>query len=175
MADTCSRVQRPPIRRLLHIALAASVIFLLVDLASHCLPVVWTGVGIGAGLDGGILAVEWWDPADSELAAWREPGWLFGHNDFAMFGWFGWRDYPSYHVVELHLWIPLAACVAAAIALIALHRFRRAPPGCCPFCRYDLRGLPVLEDAIACPECGAAAQASRAGCTAKIPAADQRR
>lgn len=148
----------PHTRRLLIAFLLGSGLGLITLVSSEALPIVWTGRGIGAGLDGGVVAIEWWDAADKELTAWRDPGWRVGHNDFGMFGWFGWRDYPSYGVVEIPIWIPLAASVCGAAAAAFLHRrhVRRGAVGCCRGCGYDLHGLAgaATEMPVRCPECG---------------------
>lgn len=51
--------------------------------------------------------------------------------------------------LPLGVLVPLAAWVWVTDARTALRRRRI---GCCPRCRYDLRGLPARA---ACPECGA--------------------
>lgn len=60
----------------------------------------------------------------------------------------------------LPAWMPTAVLAIAPLIVASawLRKRRRARPGCCPQCGYDLRATPER-----CPECGAVPSASRAG------------
>jgi hypothetical protein len=72
------------------------------------------------------------------------------HDSFPFYVWFHSSVHPSY----VEAWVPLWAWLLAdgGITVLAWRRWRRwRPPGFCPKCGYDLRGL---ASGSACPECG---------------------
>lgn len=66
---------------------------------------------------------------------------------------------PTNFAVLTPLWMPLLL-VAAPTACLWWRDRRRARPGYCAACGYDLAGL---GSGVACPECGALESAVRAG------------
>lgn len=70
---------------------------------------------------------------------WRTLGWGYGGNTYAPYG--------AYRALIIPLWFPI---VVSMLLLAMAWRRRRARPGVCPVCGYDLRATPDR-----CPECGA--------------------
>lgn len=78
-------------------------------------------------------------------------GWHFTHDALPQPGW-TWlpvrRDIGTISLLVLPLWIPFLVLALPTGWLFYLDR--RAVPGHCPKCRYDLRG----NTTTVCPECG---------------------
>jgi hypothetical protein len=83
-------------------------------------------------------------------------GWIGGRPGAGVRWWIGeWKVGPVVRGAWVPLWMPLLP-VGAATGLAWLGG-RRARPGCCAGCGYDLRGL----TGGVCPECGEATGAER--------------
>lgn len=100
----------------------------------------------------------YWDPA-----VWREQ-WVRvshghagpAHDSFPYYLWFHLGIHERYAIAVVPLWVYLLADVC--IAGLAWRRWLRwRPPGACPKCGYDLRGLAAGSP---CPECGRAPAAA---------------
>jgi hypothetical protein len=79
-------------------------------------------------------------------------GWHLRSRTEPMRWWFLFEQKAFAGITVTSVFVPLWAVVVAfatAASLLWRHA-RRRPPGACPACGYDLRGVP----ATVCPECG---------------------
>ena len=63
-----------------------------------------------------------------------------------------WFRTPASRGVFVHVPLWPGVLAGLGITLLAAHKGRKIPPGCCQTCGFDLAGLPL---ATPCPECGA--------------------
>lgn len=103
------------------------------------------GVEVGSGQ---ILLTYCADPALGQLQ-WQCDIYRLLPKGFWDFG-FSLYHVPPWWTIVFPLWLPFLL-IALPTGYLC-YRDRKAKPGLCAVCRYDLRGLP--ETTMKCPECG---------------------
>lgn len=164
------RTSRGRTRWIVRFAFAVMVATALVTGLSYWRPSSWSGGPVGLGLGRGMCGV--FVGSDDLSGVWTTAGyptWTFagGNVRTSMWATSGW--YPTSNSASISIggttastlravWIPLwwLLALSGAAWWVALRASRRAGPGECPACLYNLAGLA----AGACPECGRAAPAS---------------
>ena len=82
-----------------------------------------------------------WRITSTHIGGWYDANWWFASS-----GGVSWSDWW----VSMPLYLPFL--LIALPTGFLFYRDRKARPGLCAICRYDLRGLP--ETTMRCPECG---------------------
>jgi hypothetical protein len=144
--------------RLKWIGLAASVVVLVIWIASHWWDTSYCQTDRAFAIVAGAFAVRWGpnskrDRHYSHYSSWSNKdscnGWSIEESGFSFWYWRpAWHRWVNEWLVIIPCWIPVLFLVLPTVILF--YRDRRPSKGQCQACGYDLTG----NESGTCPECG---------------------